>query len=407
MKKNVVLCFLTVLLFLFVACDDGNSSNGNTGNNDNNGNNGNMGKLTITGLPDIGTQAVYVFSTGTDISSYMNIVNAYMDGNYIGVGASVTSGNVFTLFRWVNNVLMEDYFSSTGSFPVLLLNSAGSMTDSTIPMYCWATVSFSTGVGTTNYSQFEPVVDDSMAILAITSEISGLSANTIDSPHNVVLEDIHLRSLSLPVLNTADEKFYNDSFGLILSLIPGKYINLDLSNCKGTEIINSYPGASINRGTYPSYGNAGNIISVKLPNSVTKLGSLAFYRFSSLTSIVLPNSLSRIEMQAFQYCSSLQSLTLPETLEFIGGDAFVGTGLINIDIPASVTTIGTDVFASNGNLTEVIIRSTVPPMAYGQSFRNCSNLTGIYVPDASVAVYKANANWSQYNELIKPLSSKP
>ena len=391
MKK---MAFIVVFVsFLFFACDDGNDNNGNNGNNE--GTN-NTGKLTIIGLSSIGTQAVYVFNTGTDISSYVDIVEAYSEGKYISVGASIASGNIFTLFRWVNNELLSDNFSNTGSFPVLFLNTAGSITDSNNPMYSWTTVSFSNGVGSVNYNQFEPVMDDSMALITIMSEIASLANNSKETPHNVVIEGIHLRSLT----------FDNDSFGLILSSINGKYINLDLSGCRGTEL-KGITGSRNN--DYRDYmnGTSWNILSVKLPESVRIIGSSAFLRFYNLSSIELPNSLIRIEGMAFWYCP-LGSIILPETLVYIGGDAFASTELSIIDIPASVSTIGNDAFMSCSNLKTVIIRATTPPMFYLNIFRGHEGiLESIYVPDSSVNIYKADINWSQYSEYIKPLSTIP
>jgi len=113
-------------------------------------------KLTINGLPS-GTFAVYVFTSGTDVSTYDAITNAYISGSYQAVGATVTSGNSFNLIGW-NGTTATTAWTGWGNMSVLLLNSGGSVTDTGNPMYSYATVNFSNGSGTANISNFTAVV---------------------------------------------------------------------------------------------------------------------------------------------------------------------------------------------------------------------------------------------------------
>jgi hypothetical protein len=121
---------------------------------------GGTGTLTISGLPSGATRAVYIFSSGTDISTYAAITAAYGNGSYQAVGAVLSGGNSFTLYTWTGGA-QGGGFTGTGNYQVLLLNSGGSITDSTNPMYARATVSFSNGTGTVSYSDFTAVVSGS------------------------------------------------------------------------------------------------------------------------------------------------------------------------------------------------------------------------------------------------------
>jgi hypothetical protein len=121
------------------------------------GETGTEGTLTINDLPSGGTRAVYVFNSGTDISTYDAITTAYMNGSYQALGTSLSSDGVFTLYTWTNGS-QGGGFSGNGSFPVLLLNSGGSITDANNPMYAQTTVSFANGAGTVSYGSFTAVV---------------------------------------------------------------------------------------------------------------------------------------------------------------------------------------------------------------------------------------------------------
>jgi len=75
--------------------------------------------------------------------------------------------------------------------------------------------------------------------------------------------------------------------------------------------------------------------SIKIPNTVTIIGTNAFKDCSAITSIILESnaSLTRIEDHAFLNCASLTSIMIPNTVTFIASNAFVGcTSLVSIYI---------------------------------------------------------------------------
>jgi hypothetical protein len=110
------------------------------------------GSLTINGLPGGDTFAVYVFASGTDISTVTAAMAAFADQSWQALGAMVTSGNTFTL-AGVSGSEPAD-FDASGNLPVLLLNSAGSLVTGSTAMYSWASVNFSNGSATVSYSSF-------------------------------------------------------------------------------------------------------------------------------------------------------------------------------------------------------------------------------------------------------------
>jgi len=65
-----------------------------------------------------------------------------------------------------------------------------------------------------------------------------------------------------------------------------------------------------------------NLTSIMLPSSLTEIGEYAFYGCKKLTSIIIPNSVVEIGQAAFECCKSLKTITLPASLTKIGISQF-------------------------------------------------------------------------------------
>ena len=104
--------------------------------------------------------------------------------------------------------------------------------------------------------------------------------------------------------------------------------------------------------TLIQYAKGKSATTFTIPNSVTSIGSGAFYNCSSLTSITIGNSVTSIGYDAFYNCSSLTSITIPNSVTSIGSSAFYGCSrLTSITIPNSVTSIGGWAFSYCSSLT--------------------------------------------------------
>ncbi len=111
----------------------------------------------------------------------------------------------------------------------------------------------------------------------------------------------------------------------------------------------SYNGTPI---TSVSLGNGNysnnTMKSVTVAEGITELSgswpNAGFANFTALEDVRLPNSLTIIGNYSFMGCSSLEYIPLPENLQSIGTQALQGTGLKQIDIPASLTSLEVGAF---------------------------------------------------------------
>lgn len=139
----------------------------------------------------------------------------------------------------------------------------------------------------------------------------------------------------------SDFEYANDADeGMIIT----KYIGTD------TDVVipEKIHGRPVTQIQYEAFSGT-DIVSVKMPDTVTYMGVAAFRGCSSLTTIDLSQSLTTIDTEAFNNCTKLSEIKLPDALVSICDRAFLNcTSLENINIPESVTQIGNNVFEGSG-----------------------------------------------------------
>ena len=168
-------------------------------------------------------------------------------------------------------------------------------------------------------------------------------------------------------------------------------------NAYQVAIPNFYEGLAIKElGDYVFYEN-GSLISVSLPNSLTKIGFAAFKNATSIETISLPSSLQIIAGDAFSGASNLKNINLDATsLTTIASNAFEGTTLSSITLPNSITELDSRSFANISTLTSVTILATTPPLVFPSSFDSTNSNLKIYVPQTALSSYQTSSYWSPY-----------
>ena len=169
----------------------------------------------------------------------------------------------------------------------------------------------------------------------------------------------------------------------------------------GQGAMEDFPGSiSVNDSPWAQYQY--DIQSVIIENGVTSVGAYAFTLCSNLTSVTLPGSITAIGDGAF-YETGLVKLELPANLKTIGTDAFQLCGnLEQVSLPNGLTTIGVRAFAACWSLTEVQIPNTVTTLGE-RAFYDCPGLKKIQLPAGLTAIEsELLTNSANLTEIVIP-----
>ncbi len=135
-----------------------------------------------------------------------------------------------------------------------------------------------------------------------------------------------------------------------------------------------------------AFWNCSGLSGITIPNGVTSIGDSAFWNCQKLTEISVPDGLTSIGSGAFSSCSGLTDFIIPDSVTSISSNAFWECkGLDHITIPSSVTSIGENAFYRCSGLTDITILNGVTSIGSG-AFMGCTNLTGITIPDSVTSI---------------------
>ncbi|MBQ9552659.1 MAG: leucine-rich repeat protein [Clostridia bacterium] len=146
-----------------------------------------------------------------------------------------------------------------------------------------------------------------------------------------------------------------------------------------------------------------SIKNVVINEGIINIGKYAFIGLDGLLNIEIPDSVTIIGRCSFEACDSLKSVVIGKSVICIDDYAFFGcSGLSHIVIPDSVTTIGEGSFKYCESLTSIEIPNSVTSINM-DAFCCCNSLASITIPDCVMSIgdsafegtaYYANAdNW--------------
>ena len=132
-----------------------------------------------------------------------------------------------------------------------------------------------------------------------------------------------------------------------------------------------------------------HLVSIQLPNTVTKIDGGAFQNCLNLERVNLPEGIDYLGEWLFQDCAKLKTIEVPPSVKGVGERAFKGcTSLSVIDLPAKVEHIGYYAF-NECKLNALVIRGHVENYLTSNVFYGLDKSSVLYVPTEDVDRYKA------------------
>ena len=193
-----------------------------------------------------------------------------------------------------------------------------------------------------------------------------------------------LTSITIPItIDTIGPGAFQGCSGLTSVVIPGSYIGRSaFDGCKGlTSVV---IGDSVTVIGDHAFEFCNKLKRAKIGNSVRLIGEWAFADCDSLMAIDIPNSVSKIGLHAFSSCA-LKTITIGNSVVEIGDMAFMGcSGLEEVNFNAEECAIMgsyNSVFNGCVNLRTVNIGATVKKIP-SYAFKGCSGLTSVDIPNS-------------------------
>lgn len=153
-----------------------------------------------------------------------------------------------------------------------------------------------------------------------------------------------------PVSKIGDRVFCNYKYVLTSVQIPDTVTEIGSNafyNCtslKSVTIQDNKPSCVKKIGRQ-AFKFCSELTDISILDSVTEIGSESFHQCEKLDTVTIPEGVTSVADGMFSYCYSLHTVTLPDSVTAIEERAFTGTALTQIHIPANVAQIGTDAFS--------------------------------------------------------------
>ncbi|MBQ8146580.1 MAG: leucine-rich repeat domain-containing protein, partial [Clostridia bacterium] len=130
------------------------------------------------------------------------------------------------------------------------------------------------------------------------------------------------------------------------------------------------------------------ISEVTIGNSVTNIGSRAFYGCTRLTSVTIGDRVTSIDYRAFYGCKGLTSITIPDSVTSIGDDAFYDCSNFEYNEYGNAYYLGNEnnpyyalIKVKDRAVTNCEIKVGTKVIA-SSAFASCGELSSVKIPDS-------------------------
>ena len=147
--------------------------------------------------------------------------------------------------------------------------------------------------------------------------------------------------------------------------------------------------------------NSGTLY-IDLPN-VERIGNAFMRNNTGIREYAAPPSLSSVGERVFDNVVSLEVADFSQTtIEDFGSRFFFNGQLTTLRLPATTKSLASN-FMQAGFVTNLFVLATQPPTIQSNTFHTSSSIGKIFVPAGSVDAYKNATNWSVYASKVNPI----
>lgn len=288
----------------------------------------------------------------------------------------------------------------------------------------------SCGCDSSKESSTKIILDGIVYELNVNKESYGITSTTSEITTDVIIPET---VKNLPVNYIGKEAFKNCD--LLNSIIINENIEViddrAFSGCVKLEEIDISPNSKLKYIGKEAFSHT-RILSIDLPEGLRVIEDQAFYNCIALRNILIPNSIDLIGYNVFAQCdleytiydnakylgnptnpyillvktknTEITSCNIKEGTRFICARAFIGCiNLQMVNIPNTVSIIGTSAFNECSSLREIFIPSSVEQIE-SYAFVKCQNLK-IYLETSKIPTTYSN-DWLFLCEASVITSSK-
>jgi len=208
------------------------------------------------------------------------------------------------------------------------------------------------------WSGFLIIGGDSLTTVDVTLASAGTMGDAIlQTDPLLYLKDVHKLTVTGP-MNTTDLSVIKQSMPSLVSL-----------NLQHAELVQIPDN---------QFQNKNLMLEVILPDSLSSIGTRAFYGCTNIASIRIPKKVLSIPDYTFQNCSSLVSVFFSEGFRSMGYQCFYNNyALENSVLPQSLTYMGPEAFAYCNKLKSINIPPNLSAINYS-TFYSCTALQNVH-----------------------------
>lgn len=230
----------------------------------------------------------------------------------------------------------------------------------------------------------------SMQYIEIPENVTTMGNSIFYDSNN--LKTIKINAVAPPMVGsfsgTDKRKVYVPDGSLHAYRLATPWNNCVLVGGEGTSVSIAHVAAGelghviLDEATYLQEVNKLTVVSGNLNNddwnTLKSMTNLVELDISGMAVTSIPSS-------AFSNKWGLEKIVLPKKLEAIGNSAFNGTGIKEIELPESLTTLDSHAFANCTSLVGIKIPDKITKISSG-SFKGCSNLQSVNFPSALTSI---------------------